>query len=208
MAAINICSDFGAQKNKVSLCFHSFPIYLPWSNGTPWNASSFLDITEHSQGTEWRFEPILFTFYRMLEPRCLVLFHEALESKVYNESESEVTQSCLTPCNPMDCNRQCSSMHGIFQARVLEWGAIAFSRESSQPRGLRTGVSHIVDRCFTVWATRQVRLVKSVVFPVAMYQSFQSVIKKAERWRTDTFELWCWRRLLRVPWTARSSHQS
>ena len=95
MAAINICSDFGAQKNKVSLCFHSFPIYLPWSNGTPWNASSFLDITEHSQGTEWRFEPILFTFYRMLEPRCLVLFHEALESKVYNESESEVTQSCL-----------------------------------------------------------------------------------------------------------------
>ena len=127
MAAINICSDFGAQKNKVSLCFHSFPIYLPWSNGTPWNASSFLDITEHSQGTEWRFEPILFTFYRMLEPRCLVLFHEALESKVYNESESEVTQSCLTLCDRMNCSLPGSSVHGISQARTLEWVAISFS---------------------------------------------------------------------------------
>ena len=44
-----------------------------------------------------------------------------------NESESEVAQSCLTLSNPMDCSLPGSSIHGIFQARVLEWGAIAFS---------------------------------------------------------------------------------
>ena len=43
------------------------------------------------------------------------------------KSESEVTQSCLTICDPMDCSLPGSSVHGIFQARVLEWGAIAFS---------------------------------------------------------------------------------
>ena len=43
------------------------------------------------------------------------------------KSESEVAQSCLTPCNPMDCSLPGSSVHGIFQARVLEWGAVAFS---------------------------------------------------------------------------------
>ena len=44
------------------------------------------------------------------------------------KSESEVTQSCLTLCDPMDCSMPVSSIHGIFQARVLEWGAIAFSQ--------------------------------------------------------------------------------
>ena len=43
------------------------------------------------------------------------------------ESESEVTQSCLTLCNPMNCSLPGSSVHGIFQARMLEWAAIAFS---------------------------------------------------------------------------------
>ena len=45
------------------------------------------------------------------------------------KSESEVTQSCLTPSDPMDCSLPGSSVHGIFQARVLEWVAIAFSRK-------------------------------------------------------------------------------
>ena len=55
----------------------------------------------------------------------------------------------------MGCSLPGSSIHGIFQARVLEWVAIAFSRGSSWPRD-RTPVSHIVDRRFTVWATREV----------------------------------------------------
>ena len=49
---------------------------------------------------------------------------------------------------------------------------------------------------------------KAVVFPVVMYGCKNWIIKKAEQQRTDAFELWCWRRLLRVPWTARRSNQS
>src|SRR5574337_980415 len=55
---------------------------------------------------------------------------------------------------------------------------------------------------------RKVRLVKAMVFPVVMYGCESWPIKKAERRRIDAFELWCWRRLLRVPWTARRSSQS
>ena len=54
----------------------------------------------------------------------------------------------------------------------------------------------------------KVRLVKAMVFPVVMYRCESWTVKKAEPQRTDAFELWCWRRLLRVPWTARRSSQS
>jgi len=54
----------------------------------------------------------------------------------------------------------------------------------------------------------KVCLVKAIVFPVVMCGCKSWTIKKAERWRIDAFELWCWRRLLRVPWTARRSNQS
>ena len=54
----------------------------------------------------------------------------------------------------------------------------------------------------------KVHLVKAVVFPVVMYSCESWTIKKAECWRIDAFELWCWRRLLRVPWTARRFNQS
>ena len=53
----------------------------------------------------------------------------------------------------------------------------------------------------------KVRLVKAMVFPVVMYGCESWVIKKAEQWRIDAFELWCWRRLLRILWTARRSNQ-
>ena len=72
---------------------------------------------------------------------------------VFLEWENEVAQSCPTLYNPMDFNLPCSSIHGLFQARVLEWVAISFSRGTSQPRN-RTWVSHIVGRCFTIWTTR------------------------------------------------------
>ena len=54
----------------------------------------------------------------------------------------------------------------------------------------------------------KVCLVKAMVFPVVMYRCESWTVKKAECRRTDAFELWCWRRVLRVPWTARRSHQS
>ena len=83
------------------------------------------------------------------------LFMSVLESasvfQILSEWVSEVAQSCLTLCSPMNCSLPGSSIHGIFQARILEW----VPRRSSRPRDW-TWVSRIVDRCFTVWATREV----------------------------------------------------
>ena len=67
---------------------------------------------------------------------------------------SEVNQSCPTLSDPMDCSPPGSSVHGILQARILEWVAISFSRGSSQPRDW-TQVSRIVDRRFNLWTTRE-----------------------------------------------------
>ena len=85
--------------------------------------------------------------------------------------------------------------------------------------------SHEIKRCFLlgrkamtnldsilksrdVTLLTKVHLVKAIVFPVVLYGCESWTIKKAESWRIDTFELWCWRRLLRVLWTARNSNQS
>ena len=77
------------------------------------------------------------------------------EGECEKKSEGEVTQLCLTLCDPMDWSLPESSIHGIFQARILEWVAISFFRRSSHPRDW-TLVSHIAGRRFTVWATREV----------------------------------------------------
>ena len=85
--------------------------------------------------------------------------------------------------------------------------------------------SHVIKRCFLlgrrlmtnldsilksrdITLPTKVHLGKAMVFPVIMYGCESWTIKKAERWRIDAFKLWCWRRLLRVPWTARRSNQS
>ena len=64
------------------------------------------------------------------------------------------TRMCPTLCDPTDCSPPSSSVHGILQARILEWVVIPFSRGSSQPRD-RTQVSSISGRFFTIWATRE-----------------------------------------------------
>ena len=79
-----------------------------------------------------------------------------LFDKLPEKKESEVARSCPTLCNPMDCSLPGFYVHGIFQASVLEWVAISFSRGSSHPRNW-TQVSHTVGRCFTLWATREVQ---------------------------------------------------
>ena len=71
-----------------------------------------------------------------------------------DKSDSDVAQPCPTLCNPLDCSLPGSSVHGIFQPRVLERVAISFSRISFWPRD-RTHVSRISDRCFTVWVSRE-----------------------------------------------------
>ena len=72
-----------------------------------------------------------------------------------------------------------------------------WKKSYDQPR------QHVKSRDITLLT--KVRLVKAMVFPVVMYGCEIWSIKKAERQRTDAFELWCWRRLLRIPWTARSN---
>ena len=106
--------------------------------------------------------PIHITF------NVLICFHKKVSLILFSMKEfvikkrtktkrivSEVAQSCPTLCDPMDCSLLGSSVHGIFQAIVLEWIAISFSSGSSWPRD-RTWVSCIVDRHFTVWTTREV----------------------------------------------------
>ena len=87
------------------------------------------------------------------------------------KSESEAAQSCPTLCDPMNYSLLGSSVHGILQARILEWVAISFSRRYSQPRDW-TQVSHIVGRCFTVWATR-VDVYKDYTIRKKMNQTFR-----------------------------------
>ena len=71
-------------------------------------------------------------------------------------------QLCPTICNPMNCSLPGSLVHEIVQARILEWVAMPSSRGSSQPRDW-TQVSHIAGRFFTIWATREATLKKSML---------------------------------------------
>ena len=80
----------------------------------------------------------------------------------------------------------------------MEWVAIAF---------FMTNLDSIL-KSRDITLSTKVRLVKAMVFPVVMYGCDSWTVKKAELRRIDAFELWCWRRLLRVPWTARRSNQS
>ena len=87
---------------------------------------------------------------------CFVPFYLKIVCESYIDISlkkwSAVAQLCPTLCDPMDCSLSGSFVHGVFQARVLEWIAISFSRGSSQSRN-RT--RRIAGRCFTVWATRE-----------------------------------------------------
>ena len=73
--------------------------------------------------------------------------------QLYTEKWESITQSCLTLCDPMDCSPPGSSVHGILQARILEWVAITFLG-SSGPKD-QTWVFCLADRFFIVWATRE-----------------------------------------------------
>ena len=126
----------------------------------------------------------------------------------------------------MDCSPPGSSVREIHQARILEWVTIPFSWGSSRPWN-RTQVSCIADGYCSHEIKRslllgrkaminpdtalksrdilppKVLLVKAMVFPIVMYGCESWTTNKAEHWRIDAFELWCWRRLLRVSRTTR-----
>ena len=98
----------------------------------------------------------------------------------------------------MDCSLPGSSVHGIFRQEY--WNGVLLP-------SLMTNLDSIL-KSRDITLPTKVRLVKAMVFPVVMYGCESWTVKKAERQRIDAFEVWCWRRLLRVPWTARRSNQS
>ena len=104
-------------------------------------------------------------------------------------------------------------IHGCTDPRDGEaWWAAVYGVTQSRTRLKRLSSSssnlhHILKSRDITWPTK-VCMVKAMVFPVVMYGCESWTIKKAERWRIDAFELWCWKKLLKVPWTARRSNQS
>ena len=86
-------------------------------------------------------------------------------------------------------------------------GVIKIKRRLLLGRKVMTNLDSIL-KSRDITLPTKVRLVKAMVFPVVMYECKSWTVKKAESRRMDDFELWCWRRLLRVPWTARRSNQS
>ena len=100
------------------------------------------------------------------------------------------------------------------QCQTLFWGApkslqmvtAAIKRCLLLGRKVMTNLDRIF-KSRDITLPTKVHLVKAMVFPVVMYGCESWTVKKAERQRIDTFELWCWRRLLRVPWTVRRSNQ-
>ena len=120
----------------------------------------FLEICLWASWSEFYicWETVLSTFFHLLSfsQTRKAWYKSLIHLKANNswESESEVVQSCPTLCDPMDCSLPGSSVHGILQARVLEWVDIFFSRGSSWPRD-GTQVSRIPGIRFNLWATRE-----------------------------------------------------
>src|SRR5574339_507103 len=105
-------------------------------------------------------------------------------------------------------NRWGNSVRLFFRApKSLQMMTAAMKRRLLLGRKVMTNLDSIF-KSRDITLSTKVRLVKAMVFPVLMYRCKSWTVKKAERQRMDAFELWCWRRLLRVPWTARRSNQS
>ena len=125
-----------------------------------------------------------YNYIYIIESLCFILeSNTALYINYESESEGEVAQSCLTLRDPMDCSLPGSSVRGIFQARVLEWVAISFSRRSSRPWN-RTWVSHIVDTdALPSEPPGKSRGQLSTIFPLKKKKTFLTKGRKGPRVR-------------------------
>ena len=104
--------------------------------------------------------------------------------------------------------KQCQTLFlGASKSLQMVTAAMELKRRLLLGRKVMTNLDGIL-KSKDITLSTKVRLIKAMVFPVVMYGCESWTIKKAECQRTDAFELWCWRRLLRVPWTARRSNQS
>ena len=148
--------------------------------------------------------------------RCLLLGRKAITNLCV--CVCEVAQSCPTLCDPMDCSLPGSSVHGIFQAIVLKKDCHFLLQGIFLTQGSNLGLPYCRQMLYRlshqgnldsivksrdITLSTKVCLFKAMVFPVVVYGCESWTIKKAECQRIDAFELWSWRRLLRVSWTAR-----
>ena len=141
----SICTGIGKSELKLLQCFRNIVCEGQWQRGMSWGWMELSAI-------EFFIMKILNTIYPIL---CLV-FRE-IKKKISNTHSMLVkvlvAQLCLTLCNPLDYSPPGSSVHGILQARILEWVAILFSSGSSWPRDW-TQVSCTAGRFLTIWATK------------------------------------------------------
>ena len=103
--------------------------------------------------------------------------------------------------------KQCQTLLFGLQNHCRWWLKPEIKRHLFLVRKVMTNLDSIL-KSRDITLPTKVHLVKAMVFPVVMYGCESWTVKKAERWRIDAFDLWCWRRLLRVPWTAARSNQS
>ena len=113
-------------------------------------------------------------FFHIVKLYSIISLFYLFSQHIFIKSESEIAQSCLTLCDPMDLSLPGSSVYGIFQARVLKWVAISFSRGSSQPRD-RNPVSHTAGRHFTVQATREAHIFIECLLLLLLLSHFSRV---------------------------------
>ena len=162
MAAVTICSGFGAPQNKFCHCFHSFPIYLPWTDGTRWHDLRFLNAKFYA------------SFFKGLKLNILktnIMAFGAITSwQIHEETVDTATgfiflDSKITADD--DCCHEIKRCSLLGRKVMMNLNSILKSRDITLPA--------------------KVCIVKAMVFPVIVYGCESWAIKKAERWRIDVF---------------------
>ena len=186
MAAITICSDFGTPQNKVCNCFHYFPIYMPWSDGTGYHDLSFLTLSFKPSFSLSSFTFIKTLFSSSLSAirvvssaylRLLIFLLAILIPACASSSRAFRMAYSAYKLNKQGDNIQPrNTPFLIWNQSVVPCPVLCSCEHSSQEAGQVVWYSHLLKN-----------------FPQFV------VIYKAEHQRIDAFELWCWRRLLRIP---------
>ena len=145
----NSLPSYGVQPTRLKAKILEW-ITMPSSRGSSW-PSDRTCISYLSYIGRW----VLYHQHHLGSPlSALPACYVALLLFMVERGKVLVAQSCSTLCNPMDCSLPGSAVHGILQARILEWVVVPFSRGSSQSRD-QTQVSCFAGRFFTVWDTRE-----------------------------------------------------
>ena len=184
MAVVTICSDFGTQENKVCHCFHCFPIYLPWNDGTGCHDLSFLNLNFKSA-----FSLSSFTFIRRLFSSSLLSALRVVSSAYLRlltfllailipVQFSLDAQSCLTLWDPMDCNTPGFPVHHelpeLTQTHVHWVGdAIPPSHPLSSPSST---FNHSQHQGLFKWVSSSHQVAKVLEFQL-QHQSFQRIFR-------------------------------